>query len=104
MRTLDRGHFADSLAARPKGAAIASHVQHADTCRTVRIWDMHRLGPSVATLRDNAKESWAVAWRPQARNPTAIEGIGGPGTGIGSGALVSAGSDATLRWWRGTGS
>lgn len=76
----------------------------ADGRRTVRIWDMHRLGPAVATIRDNAKESWAVAWRPHARNPNAIEGIGGPGTGIGSGALVSAGSDACLRWYRGTGS
>ena len=72
----------------------------------MKLWDLAALGTSstaISTLRDHAGDVWALSWLPDPIQPDAIDGLGGTGAGIGGGKLVSAGEDAGIRWWRGTG-
>lgn len=73
---------------------------------SIKLWDLAALGSSstaISTLRDHAGDVWALSWLPDPLQPDAIDGLGGTGAGIGGGKLVSAGEDAGVRWWRGTG-
>ncbi|SCV72778.1 BQ2448_4315 [Microbotryum intermedium] len=72
---------------------------------TIKLWDLANLADgtgAVGTLRDHQADVWSLDWMPEDASK-AIEGLGGAGTGMSGGQLVSGGEDAALRWWRGGG-
>lgn len=69
---------------------------------SVKLWDLSNFGSALATLRDASGDCWSLAWRPDSEKQQ-IEGLGGANSGLGGGQLVSAGADAHIRWWRGSG-
>lgn len=82
---------------------ILKYLSVSNINRTIKLWDLKTFTKPILTLRDQSREVWSVAWRPQpVRSSTAIEGIAG--STLSSGAFVSGGADGTLRFYRGTGS